>query len=152
MEEDKKISKELRKELGLYADGNKVKQGIAIENILAELEKVISRLKKDLKECKNNTTTPVFTEDLETVLKELERLQEENTKIQTEIAEHVYWESTPLNEIIKRYIPKDKIREKLEDLEKQYKEALEENSIQAFILKCQIEIFKKLLEEKKYHE
>lgn len=43
------------------------------------------------------------------------------------------------------YIEKDKIREKIEELEKEYKEALEENSTKAFILKCQIEILKELI-------
>lgn len=33
-----------------------------------ELKKAIYRLKEDLNECKNDTTTLVFTEDLETVL------------------------------------------------------------------------------------
>lgn len=33
-----------------------------------ELEKVIKRLKKDLNECKNDTATLVFTEDLEIAL------------------------------------------------------------------------------------
>lgn len=33
-----------------------------------ELKQVISRLKKDLKECKNDTTTLVFTDDLEIAL------------------------------------------------------------------------------------
>lgn len=60
---------------------------------------------------------------IETVLKELKRLQED-------------------------YIEKDKIREKLQELEKEYKEALEENSTKAFILKCQIEILEELLEGK----
>lgn len=53
-----------------------------------------------------------------TVLKELKRLQEENKKMEIEIANHVYWESTPVNEIKKMYIPKDKIREKIEELNK----------------------------------
>ena len=50
------------------------------------------------------------------ILKELKRLQEENKKMKTEIAEHIYWESTPVNEIKKMYIPKDKVKEKLEEI------------------------------------
>lgn len=38
--------------------------------------------------------------------------------------------------------------EKLQELEKQYEEALDENSTKAFILKCQIEGLKELLEGK----
>lgn len=34
MEEDIKILEELRKELGLSADGNKIKQGQALENLI----------------------------------------------------------------------------------------------------------------------
>lgn len=45
-------------------------------------------------------------------------------------------------------IPKKVVENKLQDLERQYKIALEENSTKAFILKCQIEIVKELLEEK----
>lgn len=48
---------------------------------------------------------------------------------------------TALN-YIENSIPKQLIENKLEDLQKEYKEALEENSIKAFILKCQIEGFK----------
>lgn len=50
-----------------------------------------------------------------------------------------------IDHLIKAY---KEIKEKLEDLKKQYKIALEENSIKAFILKCQIEILKELLEDK----
>lgn len=49
---------------------------------------------------------------------------------------------------INNYIPVSLIKEKLEELREQYKIALEENSIKAFILKCQIEILEKLLEGK----
>lgn len=44
-------------------------------------------------------------------------------------------------------IPKEKIENKINKLEKQYKEALEENSTKAFILKCQIEGFKDFKKE-----
>ena len=42
----------------------------------------------------------------------------------------------------------DKIKVKIEELEAQYKTALEENSTEAFILKCQITILQELLEER----
>jgi len=67
--------------------------------------------------------------------------------MQTEIAEHVYWDSTPVNEIKKMYIPKDKIKRIFKDLKRQYKEHLGKNSTKAFILKCQIEIVQELLED-----
>jgi len=84
---------------------------------------------------------------IETILKELERLQEENKqykKANREKADKII----EITDLYMKSIPKDKIREKLEELEKEYKEALEENSTKAFILKCQIEILKELLEKK----
>lgn len=40
------------------------------------------------------------------------------------------------------------IKDKIEELKKEYKVALEENSTKSFILKCQIEVVQELLEEK----
>ena len=54
---------------------------------------------------------------------------------------------TALN-YIENSIPKEVIQNKLNEIEKQYKEALEENSTEAFILKCQIEILEELLKGK----
>lgn len=47
---------------------------------------------------------------------------------------------------IKNSIPKDKIREKIGELEKQYEKILKENTIKEFILR-QIEILKELLKK-----
>lgn len=44
-------------------------------------------------------------------------------------------------------IPKEVMKDKIKELEKQYKEALEENNTKAFILKCQIEGFKDFKKE-----
>lgn len=49
---------------------------------------------------------------------------------------------------IKNSIPKQIVEKKQNELQKEYKEALEENSIKAFILKCKLEMIKELLEEK----
>lgn len=82
----------------------------------------------------------------------IKKLQEENRQYKRikDIADSVTKEE--IEEAIKRadreFVAKDKIREKLEGLEKQYKEALEKNSTKAFILKCQIEILEELLEGK----
>lgn len=54
---------------------------------------------------------------------------------------------TALN-YIDNSIPKEVVEKKLQDLERQYKIVLEENSTKAFILKCQIEIVQELLEGK----
>lgn len=50
---------------------------------------------------------------------------------------------------INNYIPVSLVEEKIEELEAQYKIALEENSTKAFILKCQITILQELLEGRK---
>lgn len=52
-----------------------------------------------------------------------------------------------LDYIKNNYIHKDAIKEKLKELKKQYKEALEKNSTKAFILKCKIEGLEELLKE-----
>lgn len=45
------------------------------------------------------------------------------------------------------YIKKEKIKEKIEELKKEYEISLEENSTKAFVLKCQIRVLEELLEE-----
>lgn len=52
-----------------------------------------------------------------------------------------------LIDYIKDSTPNSVIREKKKDLEKKYKQALEENSTKAFILKCQLEILEEILKE-----
>lgn len=90
-----------------------------------ELEEAIKVLKEIqetnrawLKETKEERCEEIYLRDIEaieTILKELERLQEENKIMETEIAEHVYWESIPFAEIKNLYIEKDEIREKIEE-------------------------------------
>ncbi len=53
-----------------------------------------------------------------------------------------------LEKYIENSISKEAIQEKIEELKQQYKEILGQNDIKAFILKCQIEILKELLEGK----
>ena len=45
-------------------------------------------------------------------------------------------------------IPKQKVKDKIEELKKEYEIALEENSTKAFILKCKISALEELLEDK----
>ena len=45
-------------------------------------------------------------------------------------------------------IEKQKVKDKIEELKKEYEIALEENSTKAFILKCKISALEELLEEK----
>lgn len=56
IEEDIKILENLRKELGLSANGNKIKIGFAIENILADRE----RLKKENLEMETEVAENVY--------------------------------------------------------------------------------------------
>lgn len=107
-----------------------------------ELEEVIKRLEDDISVGEYSTTK---TEILEKVLKELKRLHEENKKMQTEIAEHVYWDSTPVNEIKKMYIPKDKIKGKI--IMEEYKIKHCTNSILANTYKARIKFGQELLED-----
>ena len=46
-------------------------------------------------------------------------------------------------------IEKQKVKDKIEELKKEYEIALEENSTKAFILKCKISALEELLEESK---
>lgn len=51
-------------------------------------------------------------------------------------------------EVIENSILKQKLKDKLEELKKEYIKELENNSTKAFILKCQITIVEEILEEK----
>lgn len=107
-----------------------------------ELEEAMERLEDDISVGEYSTTK---TEILETLLKELERLHKENKKMQTEIAEHMYWDSTPVNEIKKMYIPKDKIKGKI--IMEEYKIKHCTNSILANTYKARIKFGQELLED-----
>ena len=50
--------------------------------------------------------------------------------------------------LLENSIPKQKVKDKIEELKKEYEIALEENSTKAFILKCKISALEELLEEK----
>lgn len=113
--------------------------------------KVAIRTLKEIITTKFNLDYSIDSTDkeaIETVLEELKRLQAENNKL--ERANKTYINSiqsiTPV--LLEAYIEKDKIREKIKELQKKYEIALEENSTKAFILKCQITILEELLEEK----
>ena len=50
-------------------------------------------------------------------------------------------------EFMSQFISKQKVKDKIEELKKEYEIALEENSTKAFILKCKISALEELLEE-----
>ena len=76
-----------------------------------------------------------------------------NKKLQKENEELKNQEATArrINELlVQRYsnsIPVQKVKDNIEKLKAQYKTALEKNSTEAFILKCQITILQELLKE-----
>ena len=82
--------------------------------------------------------------DLEQIEKEH---KEENGRLRDRVKELESINAMQEYRINEMDIPRSKLKEKLENLKKDYKEALEENSTKAFILKCQIEILQELLEE-----
>lgn len=55
---------------------------------------------------------------IQNLIKGYKEIEEENIKLHTEIAEVVYWESSSVEQIKQDYIPKSKVREKIEELEK----------------------------------
>lgn len=86
-----------------------------------KLEEVIERLKDDVKyadlrDIVDDDCTICFTEDVETVLQEIEHLQKENEKyISGELMTRN--QAKHFEEINKKcYIHKDKIREKIEEI------------------------------------
>ncbi len=62
----------------------------------------------------------------------------------------VYKEKQELTSTLGDSISKSLIKETIEKLRKEYKEKQAENSIKAFVLKCQIEILEKLLKGEDY--
>ena len=93
----------------------------------------------ELKDCDCST--------LEIALNLIEKLQKENEELKNQ-------ETTArkINELlVQRYsnsISVQKVKDNIEELKAQYKTALEENSTEAFILKCQITILQELIEER----
>lgn len=85
-------------------------------------------------------------ENLETILNLIEKLQKENEELKNQEAT-----ARRINELlVQRYsnsIPVQKVKDNIEKLKAQYKTALEKNSTEAFILKCQITILQELIKE-----
>lgn len=79
-----------------------------------------------------------------TLLNLIEKLQKENE----ELKKYKEYYSSAKQLVDNNYIHKQKVKDKIEELKAQYKTALEENSTEAFILKCQITILQELIEER----
>lgn len=71
--------------------------------------------------------------------------------IKTLVEENTTWKKEKAIKTLRSYIensiPKQIVEEKQNELQKEYEEALEENSTKAFILKCKLEMIKELLDE-----
>ena len=86
----------------------------------------------------------IFQKQIEKYEEHIEKLQKENE----ELKKYKEYYSSAKQLVDNNYIHKQKIKDKIEELEAQYKIALEENSTKAFILKCQITILQELIEER----
>lgn len=99
---DIEILEELRHELGLYANGEKVRQGQAIKNLI-QRNKDLEQIEKEHKE-------------------ENGRLREENKKLQEFYEKYYDSINSELNGLLTHkfigYIPISKIKEKIEELTK----------------------------------
>ena len=74
----------------------------------------------------------------------IEKLQKENEELKADN----YELNNRINDLLDN-ISVQKVKDKIEELKAQYKTSLEENSTEAFILKCQITILQELIEERK---
>ena len=102
-------------------------------------------MNKESEENKNNNfSLEAKFESMIKIAKEIIKENNNNSDCSMEIA-LAYDVANYLPKILDNSISKENIEDKKNELEKQYKEALEENSTEAFILKCQIEILKELL-------
>ena len=115
----------------------------AIEHILSDYKRVLkeNRILKEEKEQAWEEWNNLEQGSYETELK----LKEENRKLKKQVQRQINeWNK----DIKSNYISKHKVKDKIEELKAQYKTALEENSTEAFILKCQITILQELIEER----
>lgn len=146
IEEDIKILEEFKTNgynVLLMKYGDRIKTNFklakAIEHILSDYKRVL----KENEELKNK---------LDNSRKANEFLNKKNDEIRREKS---LMYSKAVNDIIKGwnlgddFVPVQKVKDKIEKLEAQYKIALEENSTKAFILKCQITILQELLEKER---
>lgn len=111
-----------------------------ILNLIEKLQKENERLKEEKEQAWeewNNLEQGSYETEL--------KLKEENRKLKKQVQRQINeWNK----DIKSNYISKHKVKDKIEELKAQYKTALEENSTEAFILKCQITILQELIEER----
>ena len=82
------------------------------------------------------------------VVDRVKELEEENKRLKAKIDVTNWQEKTAYESLKEKYITKQKVKDKIEELKKEYEIALEENSTKAFILKCKISALEEFLEDK----
>lgn len=92
-----------------------------VDDLLYESYKVVlSELEK-----KNKIIDEQLNEN-EELRKNIKELEEKVIELKSEIAGKVYWASTPVKEIEKMWIPKQKIKDKIEEINKAYEDSKNE--------------------------
>ena len=132
---DIEILEELRHELGLYANGEKVRQGQAIENLI-QRNKDLEQIEKEHKE-------------------ENGRLREENKKLQEFYEKYYDSINSELNGLLTHkfigYIPISKIKEKYLNMEREYSKKVYDKKYNRKEVKKEEfykrQVYKELLEE-----
>ena len=124
MEQDIDDLEELRKELGLYANKNKIRQGIALEHLL--------KAYKELEEENIHWKGQYHLENRKYI-------DLHNKKIDIPII-------NATEEMLQQYIPKSKIKEKIEELNRKIK--YEDNEKVIIWLHKQRNILQELLEKR----
>lgn len=143
---DIEILEELRHELGLYANGEKVRQGQAIENLI-QRNKDLEQIEQEHKE-ENGRLREENINLKEKIVRQQEQLNIANKKILAQKGQ--------LKVVNNSYIPKSKVKEKIEEYNKMIDATFEEKTCFADNRRntCMeiIQILQELLEEseKKY--
>lgn len=151
-EQDIDDLEELRKELGLHTDGNKIKQGIALEHLikaykeLKEIEENHRKENGELRERVKELEEEIMQKDLEIIG------AEEYTKASMgEIIEHYY---TANEKCIPVSLAKEKIEE-LKSIINKYEKQIENDEETDLSYEeirnyaCKIEVLQELLEKRK---
>lgn len=107
--------------------------------INGNIEENIKRCKKLTESQNSNWLGLTNQQAIAHLIARVEELEDEN-RVQRHQIMNVYDNG---------YIPKQKIKDKIEELKKEYKVELEENSTKAFILKCKISALEEVSEEDK---
>lgn len=124
---------------------NLFKEDSDIEEDIRIIEEGIEELKGSYELHQRDWAKIIFkkiNKATENILKKIKGLEEEN---KTEFARGY---TKCKIDFTKNHIPVQTLKDKLEELKKEYIKELEKNNTKAFILKCQITIIEEILEDK----